>query len=205
MKSHLPSWTCVVRKFFEIFLNCLTKIRCIKTIFQLMESFICLQQINKNIRGVVLLSHKRFYMHISDNSEHPVNSNHLPMTQRTYVAGQVRQLKNCEPPPKAHVYMHSCTLSESGVLSTRLTGAISHFLLLSGPLKHVSFHQQQHMRCTHNGTRPHFLCNVIQQLNQAFGEQWIGCRGQPAHFPDFNLSDFWLRVHLKIGVFSIHQ
>jgi hypothetical protein len=66
--------------------------------------------------------------------------------------------------------------------------------------------RQQHMWFMADGAPRHFLRIVRQNLNQTFGEQWIGCRGPvswPAQSPGLNPLEFWLWQHLKSLVCSV--
>jgi hypothetical protein len=57
----------------------------------------------------------------------------------------------------------------------------------------------------HDGAPPHFLPIARHQLNQTFGEQWIGRGGPvnwPARSPDLSALDSWLWGHLKTLVYS---
>jgi hypothetical protein len=99
--------------------------------------------------------------------------------------------------------------SGPAVLPNRLTGEVYHRFLVNELPVHVLLHQRQYTWFLHDRAPPCFLSTVRQHLNQTFGGQWIGRRGQvnwPSRSPDLNISGFLaVGTPENVGAFGADQ
>ena len=76
---------------------------------------------------------------------------------------------------------------------------------LHGLLEDVPLHMHQNMWFQHDGTPPHFSFAVQDNLDQRFGQQWIGRGGPtvwPTSSPDLTPLDYYLWGHMKSMIYE---